>query len=97
MGACVLLTDCDAWVRVGGLNQLFALVSDHPVGVYLCGSLGIQVDHLELPEVGDADGIVFRTHVKNVWDAVIVKIIFAGIPPSIPCWRKMSLNGSGLV
>ena len=82
---CVLLTYCNAWVRVGSLNQLFALVSDHPVGINLSGSLRIQVDHLELPEVCDTDGVVLRTHIKNIWDVVVVKVIFAGIPSSIAC------------
>lgn len=81
----MLLTYCNAWVRVGSLDQLFALVSDHPVGINLCGSLRIQVDHLELPEICGTDGIVLRTHIKNIWDTVIVKVIFAGIPSSIAC------------
>lgn len=37
----VKLAYCDAWVRVGSLNQLFALVSHHPVGINLSGSLRI--------------------------------------------------------
>lgn len=81
----VLLTYCDARVRVGSLNQLFALVSDHPVWINLSGSLGIQVDHLELPEVCDTDGVVLRTHIKNIWDTVVVKVIFAGVASSIAC------------
>lgn len=85
----MLLTDCNAWVRIGSLNQLFALVSDHPVGINLSGSLRIQVDHLELPEVCDTDGIVLRTHIKNIWDIVIIKVIFAGIPSSIACEKKI--------
>lgn len=88
----MLLTDCNAWIRIGGLNQLFALVSDHPVGINLSGSLWIQVDHLELPEVCFTDGIVLRTHVKDVWDTVVVKVIFAGISSSITCFKKKTSN-----
>jgi len=84
----MLLTDCEAWVRVGSLDQLFALMSDHPVGIDLSGSLRIQVDHLELSEVCDTDGIVLRTHVKNIWNTVVVKVVFAGISSPIACSRK---------
>lgn len=82
---CVLLTYCNAWVRIGSLNQLFALVSHYPVRINLSGSLRIQVDHLELPKVGGSDSIVLWTHIKNIWDTVIVKVVFAGIPSSITC------------
>lgn len=81
----MLLTHCDAWVRVGRLNQLFALVPDHPVRIDLSGSLGIQVDHLELPEVCSGDGVVLRAHVENIWDAVVVKVVYAGVSSSIAC------------
>lgn len=81
----VLLTYCNAWVRIGSLNQLFALMSDHPVGINLSSSLGIQVDHLEFPEVCGTDGTVLRAHIKNIRDTVVVKVIFAGIPSSIAC------------
>lgn len=79
----MLLTHCDAGVRVGGLNQLFALMSDHPVWINLSGSLWIQVDHLKLPEVCDTDGVVLRTHVEYIWYAVVVEVVFAGVPSSI--------------
>lgn len=78
-----LLTHCDAWVRVGSLNQLFALMSDHPVRIDLSGSLGIQVDHLELSEVCSTYRIVLWAHVQNIRDAVIVKVVFAGVSSSI--------------
>ena len=84
----MLLTYCNAWVRVGSLNQLFALMSDHPVGIDLGGSLGIQVDHLELSKVCDTDGVVLRTHIENIWDTVVVKVIFASIASSIACLKK---------
>ena len=79
------LTYSDARVRVGGLHQLFALVPDHPVGVDLRGSLGVQVDHLKLPEVRYADGVVLRAHVENVRDAVVVEVVLAGVPSSVAC------------
>ena len=88
----MLLTDCNAWVRVGRLDQLFALVSHHPVGIYLSGSLRIQVDHLELPEVCGSDGIVLWTHVKKIWNAVVIKVIFARVPSSIACKIKPKNN-----
>lgn len=84
------LTDCDAWVRVGRLDQLFALMSDHPVRIDLSGSLGIQVDHLELSEVCGTDGVVFRAHVENIRDAVVVKVVFAGVSSSITYKRITS-------
>lgn len=84
----VLLTHCDARVRVGSLNQLFALMSDHPVRIDLSGSLGIQVDHLELPEVCRTYGVVLRAHVENIRDAVIVKVVSAGVSPSIAYTRN---------
>ena len=79
------LTYSDARVRVGGLHQLFALMPDHPVGVDLRGSLGVQVDHLELPEVRHADGVVLGAHVEDVGDAVVVEVVLAGVPPSVSC------------
>lgn len=82
-----MLTYCNAWVRVGSLNQLFALVSHHPVGINLSGSLRIQVDHLELPEVRHTNGIVFWTHVKDIWDVVIIKVVFARVPSSVTCFK----------
>lgn len=88
----VKLTYCDAGVRVGSLNQLFALVSHHPVGINLSGSLWIQVDHLELPEVCNADGIVLWTHIQYVWNTVIVKVVFAGVSSSIACSYKREIN-----
>jgi len=45
--------------------------------------------HLKLPEVCDADGVVLRAHIQKVWNAVVVKIIFAGVTSSIPCGRKL--------
>lgn len=44
--------------------------------------------HLKLPEVCAADGVVLGAHVKNVRNAVVVKIVFAGITSSIPCARS---------
>ena len=49
-----------------------------PSGGHLSGALGVQVDHLEVPEVRLADGVVLRTHVVNVRDTIIVKVIFTG-------------------
>lgn len=90
-----LLTHCDAWVGVGSLNQLFALMSDHPVRINLSGSLGIQVDHLELSEVCSTYCIVLRAHVQNIRDAVIVKVVSAGVSSSIAytvnTWTPMTL------
>lgn len=85
--ACLLLTNCDAWIRVCSLNQFFALMPDHPVGIDLSCSLWIQVDHLELPEVCNANGIVLWTHVEDIRDAVIVKVVFARVPSSITCFE----------
>lgn len=58
-------------------------MSDHPVGINLCGSFRIQMHHLEFPEVCHTDGIVLRTHIEDIWDTVVVKVIFACIPSSI--------------
>ncbi len=80
-----ILTHCNTGVRIGRLNQLFALMSDHPVGINLCSSFGVQMYHLKLPEVSVTDGVVLRAHIQNVWNVVIVKIIFADIASSIPC------------
>lgn len=60
-------------------------MSNHPVGVDLRCSLGVQVHHLKLPEVGDADGVVLRTHVKEVRDVVVVKVVFAGVSSTVAC------------
>lgn len=83
--SCCLLTDCNARVRVSSLNQFFALVSHHPMGVDLKGSLGVQVHHLKLPEVRNTDGIVLWARVKEVRNVVIVKVIFTGITTAISC------------
>lgn len=77
------LTHSNARVRVGRLDQLLALVTNDPVGVDLCGPLRVQMHHLEVPEVGFADGVVLRTHVVNVRDAVVVKIVFTDVTPPI--------------
>lgn len=60
-------------------------MADDPVGIDLSGALGVQGDHLEVAEVGLTDGIVFRTHVVDVGDAVIVKVVFTSITPSVTC------------
>lgn len=60
-------------------------MADHPVGVNLCGALGIQMHHLEVPEVSLTDGAVFRAHIINVKDTVIVKVIFASISSPVTC------------
>lgn len=83
---CILrLTNSDARVGVGRLHQLFALMANDPVGIDLSGALGVQVDHLEVPEVRLTDGVVLRTHVVNIRDVVVVKVVFAGITTPIAC------------
>lgn len=52
----------------------------------------IQVNHLELPEVCDANGTVFRTHIQNIRDTVIVKVVFAGIASSITCKHQITIQ-----
>ena len=79
------LTDSDAGVGVGCLYQLFALMANDPVGINLSGALGVQVDHLEVPEVCLADGVVLRTHIVNIRDTVIVEVIFTSVPTPIAC------------
>lgn len=86
------LTNSDAGVRVGRLHQLLALMANDPVGVDLSSALGVQVDHLEVPEVGFTDGTIFRTHVINVWDAVIVKVVLASVPTSVTCRQDKQDN-----
>lgn len=81
------LTHSDARVGVGCLHQLFALMANDPVGINLSGALGVQVDHLEVPEVRLADGVVLRTHVVNIRDTIIVKVIFTSVPTPIACRR----------
>lgn len=78
-----LLTNCNARVRVSSLNQFFALVSYHPVGVDLKGSLGIQVYHLKLPKVCNTDGIVLWASIEEIRNVVVVKVIFTGITTAI--------------
>lgn len=51
------------------------------------------MDHLELPEVCHTDGVVFRTHVENVWDIVVIEVIFAGISSSIACSKEKKKKG----
>lgn len=79
----VPLTDSNARVRIGCLHKFFALVPHHPVGISLCGSLGVQVHHLELAEVSDTDGSILWACVKEVRDAVVVKVILTGISPTV--------------
>lgn len=78
-----MLTYSYARIRIGGLNQFFALVANNPVGVNLSCTLGIQGDHLKLSEISFTDVIIFRAHIINIWDAVIVKVIFADITSAI--------------
>lgn len=82
------LTHCNARVGVGSLHKLFALVSDHPVGIDLRGSLGVEVNHLKLPEVCDTNGTVFRARVKDIRDIVIIKVILTGVTTTIT-WEKI--------
>lgn len=77
------LTYSDARVRVCCLHQLFALVTNDPVGINLCGPLGIQRDHLEVSEVCLGDGVVLGTHIINIWDVIIVKVIFTNITSAV--------------
>lgn len=63
-------------------------MSYHPVGVDLGRSLGVQGNHLELPEVRLADVKVLRTHVVDVRDVVLVKVVFANISATIT-WKKI--------
>ena len=87
-----VLTYCNSGVRVGRLHQFFALVSDHPVWIDLSCSLGVQMDHLELSEVSDADGVVLWAHVEDVRDVVIVKVVFAGVTSAVTCLLQWHRN-----
>lgn len=60
---------------------------DHPVGVDLGCTLGVQRNHLESAEVSLTDGEVLRAHVVDVQNIILVKIVFAHIPTSI-AWEK---------
>jgi hypothetical protein len=86
------LTYSDARVWVCCLDQLLALVTNDPVGVNLCGTLGVQGYHLEVPEVSLTNGIVLRTHIINVWDTVVVKVVFTDITPPITCSQGTNKN-----
>lgn len=81
----LILTYSYSRIRVGSLHQFLALVANNPVGINLSCSLGVQRDHLELSEISFTDGIVFRTYIKNIWNIVIVKVIFANITSAITC------------
>lgn len=50
------------------------------------------MDHLELPEVCNTDGIVLWTHIQYVWNTIIVKVIFARVSSSIACSNKSEIN-----
>ena len=56
---------------------------DHPVGVNLGGTRGVQRNHLESAEVCFADVKVLRTHVIDVQNIVLIKIVFAHITTAI--------------
>lgn len=86
------LTNSNARVRIGSLHELFALMPYHPVGIDLCCSFGIQMDHLELSEVCAADAVVLWAHVEYVWDAVVVKVIFACVASSVPCFVGQTIR-----
>lgn len=77
------LTNSNARVAVNGLNQLFALVTHHPVGVDLGCAFGVQRNHLELAEVRLADVKVLWTHVNDVGHVVLVEVVFAGVATTI--------------
>lgn len=96
VGACApTLTDRDAGVGVRRLHQLLALVADDPVGVDLSGALGVQVDHLEVPEVGLADGAVLRAHVVDIRHAVVVEVVFTRISSPVTCHQgRVEKQGS---
>lgn len=81
----VRLTYCNTRVRIGSLHEFLALVSYHPVGIDLRGSFRIQMHHLELSKVGDTDAVILGAHVKDVGDAVVVKVVFACVTSSISC------------
>lgn len=78
-----LLTNGDARVAVDSLNQLFALMADDPVRINLRSAFGVQRNHLELAEVCLTNVKVLRTHVVDVRNVVLVKVIFASISTTI--------------
>lgn len=80
---CLLRTNSNARITVDSLHQLLALMPDHPVGVDLGCTLGVQRNHLESAEVSLTDGEVLRAHVVDVQNIILVKIVFAHIPTSI--------------
>ena len=82
----VSLTHSNARVTIDSLDQLFALMANHPVGVNLRGAFGVQGNHLELSEVCRTDVKVFWTYVIDVGHVVLVKVVFASIPTAIT-WK----------
>lgn len=81
------LTHSNARVTVDRLDQLLALVANHPVRVNLRGAFGVQGHHLELPEVCLADVKVFGAYVVDVGHVVLVEVIFASITTAV-AWGK---------
>lgn len=60
-------------------------MANDPVGINLSGALGVQVDHLEVPEVCLADGVVLGTHVVNIRNTVVVEVVFTSVPTPVAC------------
>lgn len=83
ISVCILHTNSNARIAVDSLHQLLALMPDHPVGVNLGGTLRVQRNHLESAEVCFTDGKVLWAHVIDVWNTVLVEIVFARITTAI--------------
>lgn len=83
MSVCILHTNSNARIAVDSLDQLLALMPDHPVRVNLRGAFGVQRNHLESAEVCFADGEVLWANVIDVQNIVLVKIVFARITTAI--------------
>lgn len=83
------LTQSDARVRVGSLQQLCALAADHPQGVGLRGAFRVQQNTLKLPEVCCPDILVQRTGIQRIWNTVVVKVVKASVSTTITCKREI--------
>lgn len=90
--ACLLHTNSNARVTVDSLHQLLALMPDHPVGVNLGGARGVQRNHLESAEVCFTDGKVLWTHIIDVQNVILVKIVFAYVATAIACKKNHKIK-----
>lgn len=58
-------------------------MADDPVGINLRGAFRVKRNHLELAEVCLTDVKVLWTHVVDVRNVVLIKVVFASISTAI--------------